>query len=149
MRHPFRALALGVALAATPACASLQLGQTRIENPVAAARSMDQRAYAILHSYAAIVEEAGDIVRDPAAPLSLKRALGQAERAATPAVETLQISVAAFVRARSDYDSVSRADQPALERAAAALTIAANRLSEAIAAAERPVGELEALVRRR
>ena len=149
MRHPFRALALGLALAATPACASLQLGQTRIENPVAAARTIDQRAYAILHSYAAMVEEAADIVRDPAAPLSLKRALGQAERAATPAAETLQIAVAAFVRARSDYDVSASADRPALERAATALTIAANRLSEAIAAAERPVGELEALVRRR
>ena len=149
MRHPLRALALGLALAATPACASLQLGETRIENPLAAARSIDQRAYALLHAYAAVVEEAADIVRDPAAPLSLKRALGQAERAATPAVETLQISVASFVRARRDYDAATSADQPALVRAANALTIAANRLSEAVAAAERPVGELQALVRRR
>lgn len=53
MRHPLRALALGLALAATPACASLQLGETRIENPLAAARSIDQRAYALLHAYAA------------------------------------------------------------------------------------------------
>jgi len=149
MRHPLRALALALALAATPACASLQLGETRIENPLDAARSIDQRAYALLHSYAAIVEEAGDIVRDPAAPLSLKRALGRAERAATPAVETLQISVAAFLRARADYETATGADQPALTRAANALTIAANRLSEAVAAAERPVGELEALIRRR
>ncbi|HRP10147.1 MAG TPA: hypothetical protein PLK37_03865 [Terricaulis sp.] len=149
MRHPLRALALALALAATPACASLQLGETRIENPLDAARSIDQRAYALLHSYAAIVEEAGDIVRDPAAPLSLKRALGRAERAATPAVEALQISVAAFLRARADYEAATGADQPALTRAANALTIAANRLSEAVAAAERPVGELEALIRRR
>jgi hypothetical protein len=149
MRHPLRALALGLALAATPACASLQLGETRIDNPVAAARTPDQGAYAILHSYAAIVEEASDIVRDPAAPVSLKRALGQAERVATPAIETLQIAVAAYVRARTDYDAATRADQPVIERTAAALTIAANRLSEAIAAAERPVNELEALVRRR
>lgn len=149
MRYPIRALALGLALAATPACASLQLGETRIENPVAAARSVDQRAYAILHSYAAIVEEAADIVRDPATPLSLKRALGQAERAATPAAETLQIAVVAYVRARNDYDATTNSSQPALERAASALTIAANRLSQAIAAAERPVAELEALVRRR
>jgi len=149
MRHPLRALALGLALAATPACASLQLGETRIENPLAAARSIDQRAYALLHAYAAVVEEAADIVRDPAAPLSLKRALGQAERAATPAVETLQIAVTGYMRARADYDAATSADQPVLERAASALTIAANRLSEAIAAADRPIAELEALVRRR
>ncbi|HRE42742.1 MAG TPA: hypothetical protein PKY87_02095 [Terricaulis sp.] len=149
MRHPIRALALGVALAAMPACASLQLGETRLENPAAAARTPDQRAYALLHAYAAIVEEAADIVRDPAAPLSLKRALGQAERAATPAVETLQIAVTGYMRARADYDAATSADQPVLERAASALTIAANRLSEAIAAADRPIAELEALVRRR
>lgn len=149
MRHPLRALALGVALAAMPACSSLQLGETRLENPAAAARTPDQRAYALLHAYAAIVEEAADIVRDPAAPLSLKRALGQAERAATPAVETLQIAVTGYMRARVDYDSATSADQSVLERAASALTIAANRLSEAIAAADRPIAELEALVRRR
>jgi hypothetical protein len=149
MHHPLRAFALGLARAATPACASLQLGETRIENPVAAARSVDQRAYAILHAYAAVVEEAADIVRDAAAPLSVKRALGQAERAATPAAETLQIAVLAYVRARNDYDAAGVGDQPALTRAAAALTIAANRVNEAVAADERPVSELEALVRGR
>lgn len=149
MRYPLRALALGAALALTPACASLQLGEAQIDNPVAAARSIDQRAYAVLHSYAAIVEEAGDIVRDPTAPIALKRALGEAERVATPAVEVLQISVSAFVRARTDYDAAVRADPPGLERAARALTIAANRLSEALATAERPVNDLKALVRSR
>ena len=85
MRHPMRVLALACALTVTSACASLQFGQTRIENPVAAAQSIDQRAYALLHAYAAIVEEATDIVADPATPLAFERALGQAERAATPA----------------------------------------------------------------
>jgi hypothetical protein len=149
MRHPLRALALGLTLAVTPACTALQTGETRLENPVAAARTLDQRAYAILHAYAAVVEEAADIVRDPNAPLPLKRALGQAERAATPAVETLQIAVVAYTRARADYDGSSAASQPGVASAAAALTIAANRLSEAIGAAERPLGDLEALVRRR
>lgn len=149
MRHPLRALALGFALAATPACASFQLGETRIENPAAAARTLDQRAYAILHSYASIVEEAGDIVRDPAAPLSLKRALGHAERAATPAAEALQIAVVAYIRARADYDVAAIESQPALSRAAAALTIAANRLNEAMARAEQPIAALQALVRHR
>ena len=88
MRHPLRVLALACALTVTPACASLQLGATRIENPIAAAQTLDQRAYALLHGYAAIVEEATDIVADPATPQAFKRALGQAERVATPAAET-------------------------------------------------------------
>lgn len=149
MRHILRTLALACALAATPACASLQIGETRIENPVTAARTLDQRAYAVLHAYAAIIEEATDIVRDPAAPLGFKRALGQAERAATPAAETLQIAVSAYIRARADFEASSGASAPTLERAAAALTIAARRLNEAIAAAQAPIAELEDLVRAR
>jgi hypothetical protein len=149
MRHPLRVFALAVALAATPACASIQAGQTRIENPAAAARTLDQRAYAILHAYAAIIEEATDIVRDRAAPMGFKRALGQAERVATPAAETLQIAVAAYVRARADFEAASSENEPALERAAAALAIAARRLSEAIDAAQSPIAELEDLVRAR
>jgi hypothetical protein len=144
-----RALALACALALTSACASLQLGATRIENPVAAAHTLDQRAYALLHAYAAVLEEAADIARDPAAPLAFKRALGQAERAATPALETLQIAVSAYVRARADFEAASGENQSALDRAASAMAIAARRLSGAIEAAQAPVAELEGLVRAR
>ena len=147
MIRPIRVVALALALAATPACASLPIGETQFENPVAAARSLDQRAYALLHAYAAVVEEATDIVRDPAAPLAFKRALGQAERAATPAAETLGIAVRAYVRARADFEAASGESRPALQRSATALTIAAQRLSEAIQAAEAPITELEGLVR--
>jgi hypothetical protein len=149
IKHPIRATALALTLAATPACTALPLGQARIENPIAAAQTIDQRAYALLHSYAAVLEEATDIVEDPAAPVAFKRALGQAERAATPAIETLQIAVTAYVRARADFDAASGAGQTRLERAATALTIAAQRLNEAIAAARAPVAELEGLVRAR
>ncbi len=147
MRHPLRVLALACALSLTPACAALQLGQTRIENPIAAAQTIDQRAYALLHSYAAIVEEATDIVTDPATPLAFKRALGQAERVATPAAETLQIAVSAYIRARVDFDAASGANQSTIQRAATALSAAARHLNDAVAAAQAPIAELEGLVR--
>jgi len=127
----------------------MQIGETRFENPVTAARTLDQRAYAILNTYAAVIEEATDIVRDPAAPLAFKRALGQAERIATPSAETLQIAVVAYVSARADFEAATDESQPALERAATGLTIAARRLNEAIQAAEAPISELEDLVRAR
>ena len=149
MRHPLHALALSLAIAATPACASLQIGETRFENPAAVARTLDQRAYAILNAYAAVIEEATDIVRDPEAPIGFKRTLGQAERVATPAAETLEIAVVAYIRARADFEASSGATQPTLQRAATALTIAARRLSEAMQAAEAPIAELEDLVRAR
>ncbi len=149
MRHPLRALALACALTLAPACAALQLGETRLENPIAAAQTIDQRAYALLHAYAAIVEEATDIVADPVAPMAFKRALGQAERAATPAAETLQIAVAAYMRARADFDAASGASQTTIQRTATALSIAARRLNEAVTAAQAPIAELEGLVRAR
>lgn len=149
MRHALRTIALALAIAATPACASVRAGQTEIVNPISAARTLDQRAYALLHSYAAVIEEATDIVRDPAAPMAFKRALGQAERVATPAAETLEIAIAAYVNARADFEAATSESQPTLERAATGLTIAARRLGEAIAAAQAPVTELEELVRAR
>ncbi len=115
MKHPRRTLALACALTLTPACASLQLGGTQIENPIAAARTLDQRADALLNAYAAVIEEATDIVRDPAAPLAFKCALGQAERVATPAAETLQIAVTAYVGARADFEAATDS-QPACAR---------------------------------
>ncbi len=147
MRHPLRVLALACALTLTPACASLQLGSTRIENPLAAAQSVDQRAYALLHAYAAIVEEATDIAADPATPAVFRRALGQAEQVATPAAETLHVAVTAYMRARADFDAASGASQTAIQRTATALSIAARRLNEAVAAAQAPIAELEGLIR--
>jgi hypothetical protein len=142
MRHPIRALAIACALTLTPACAAL--GVPTLENPVAAAHTIDQRAYALLNSYAAVIEEATDIVRDPAAPIAFKRAMGQAERAATPAAETLEIAIAAYVRARNDFEASE--GQTQLQRATAALTIAAQRLNQAITAAQGPIHDLEDLV---
>jgi hypothetical protein len=144
-----RTLALGLALAATPACASLQLGGARIENPIAAATTLDQRAYAALNAYAAVIEEATDIVRDPNVPIGFKRSLGQVERAATPAADALEIAVAAYIRARTDFEAASGATQPALQRTATALSIAARRLNEAIQTARPAIAELEELVRAR
>jgi hypothetical protein len=149
MKQPLRVFALALALAVTPACASLNIGETGFENPAAAARTLDQRAYAMLSAYAAVVEEAADIVRDPTAPLAFKRSLGQAERVATPAAETLKIAISAYIRARADFEAASSEGQSHLERAATALTIAAQRLSEATQRAEAPINELQDLVRAR
>ncbi len=149
MRKPLRVLALACALALTPACASVQAAAPRFENPIAAARTIDQRAYAILNSYAAVIEEATDMVRDPATPFAFKRALGQAEAAATPAAETLNIAVTAYIRAQADFDAATSEGQAPLERASTALAIAARRLAEASLAAQAPISELEDLVRAR
>lgn len=135
MRHPIRTLALALARAATPACAAL-----RASNPIAAAEAVDQRAYALIGAYAALLEEAADVVRDPSVPLEAKRALGAAERAATPAVETLQIAAAAYASAEAEI--AAGGDASALNR----LAIAARHLNEALAQAEPHVATLRVLL---
>lgn len=125
MRRALHALALACALTLAPACAGM-----RFENPVAAAQSLDQRAYALIQTYAALVEEAADVVRDPASPLALKRALGQAEAAATPRVLALEQAAAAYLRAREDR-------------------AAAQRLNAALGAAQAPMADVQALLRAR
>lgn len=124
MNRPVRAALLALAFAATPACASLY------ETPPAerrAALTMEQRAYALLGAYAIVLEEAADVVREPAIPASVKRALADAERTATPVAEALHAALAAHVRAR---DAAS-----------------AEALRAAVETAEPPLRRFETLMR--
>jgi len=139
-RHPVRALLLALMLAATPACASASHA-----NPVAVAQTADQKAYALLASYAAVLEEATDLVRDPALPADARRALIRAERIATPAAQALRIAFVTYLRARADYEAA--ATLPERERTAAHIAIAALRLSEAIGAAQAPLAAFAELAR--
>jgi hypothetical protein len=143
MRLPFRVFALACALALTPACAALHFNAP---NPIAAAQTNDQRAYALIESYGALVETATIIVRDPSIPIEAKRALGRAEAAATPAVQTLEIAFSAYLRSRAEYEAASRSDDSAMTRAVNALNVAARALGQALARAQAPVAELQALI---
>ena len=142
MRTILRALALACVLAALPACSSLGV---RTENPFVAAKTIDQEAYALIGTYAATLEEATDIVRDPATPASVKKALAKAEAVATPLVETVEIATIAYLKTKADTASLSGA--PAPTRAAATLTAAATHLHDAILAAQAPVKALQAALK--
>ncbi|MBS0385691.1 MAG: hypothetical protein JSS00_10130 [Proteobacteria bacterium] len=143
MRHPIRALALACVLTLTPACAALHLSAP---DPIAAARTDDQRAYAIIESYGALVETATVIVRDPSVPIEAKRAIGRAEAAATPSVQTLEIVFSAYLRARAAYAAASGGDDTTLTRAFNALNAASQALSQAIDRAQAPVAELQTII---
>lgn len=141
------AAALIGAAATVPGCAGPGVSPPAAINPMSAAQALDQRAYALLNTYAAIIEEATEVVRDPDVPMAFKRALGQAERVATPAAETLGIAVAAYAAAQAEFQAASSESQPVLERAATGLAIAARQLNSAVLAAQAPIDELEQLVR--
>jgi hypothetical protein len=146
MHRPFRVLALALALFAIPACAALPIASPRLENPLVAARTLDQRAYALLHAYAGVIEEATDIVRDPTTPPAVLSALAGAERIATPAAESLSVAVRAYLSAQAQLEAASARDPSDTAKAATALASAATDLNQAIAAAQAPVAELSALV---
>ena len=143
MKHPFRALALACALTLTPACAALHFTPP---NPIAAAQTNDQRAYALIQSYGALIETAATVVRDPSVPIEVKRAIGRAEAAATPSVQTLQIAFSAYLRAHAAYVTASRADDSTLTRALNALNAASQSLGQSINRAQAPVSELQSLI---
>lgn len=147
MRHPLRAGAVALALVLTPSCAALR--PPELANPVAAARTADLKALALIETYAAVLEEAGDLIRDPTVPVGAKRAIIAAERAATPAVDLVRIATVQTLRARADLEAARLQDRPALERASAALAIAAVRLDEALASARGPMAALSTLVARK
>jgi hypothetical protein len=147
MRQPLRVLLLACVLTLTPSCAGFRLDPPAISNPVDAAQTPDQRAYALLGSYAALVETATDIVRDPSVPIEAKRALGRAEAVATPTAQALEAAFAAYLRARNGFEAASGGDQSSVSRAASDLSNAAKALGDAIAAARAPIAALEALVK--
>jgi len=147
MKSAFRAVVLGLALAALPSCASVPLFSTPFDNPIAAARTLDQRAYAALDTYAVLLEEATKVVADPNVPITAKRALGQAERAATPAMQVVESALAAYLGARTDFEVASSQSPSTLQRATDALNVAVQRLNQAVAAASPAIAQLQALVR--
>lgn len=144
MKHPLMAGVLALAIVATPACAALR--PYALPNPIAAAQTPEQTALALIESYAATLEEATDLIADPGVPLSVKRALGAAERAATPSVDLVRTAFVQVLKARADWQSVTASDRTGAERAASALAIAALRLDEAIRAARAPIAALSALI---
>lgn len=124
MKRFLRVIAMALVMAATPACATYA---PRSENLFAAAETVDQRAYALLNTYAAVLEEAADLARDPAVPIELKQALARAEATATPAVEALNAALRVHLEMRDDASAV--------------------RLRETSEAAEAPVAAVARLVR--
>lgn len=115
MKHAHRTIGLAIALAATPACSTL-----RAANPIPAAASLEQNAYALIGAYALTLDEATALVKNPATPRAVKTALAKAEQVATPAVELVKVAAMAHRRAETAATgaalahALSDAQRPAL-----------------------------------
>ena len=147
MRNPvlagLAALALGCL---APACASFR--PPDIPNPIAAAKTPEHKAIALIETYAVILEEATDLVANPNTPNAVRQALAAAERAATPSIDLLRIAFGAHLRAQADWQAAQTKDRTTIERASAVLAIAAVRLAEAVDQARAPVAALQRLIQK-
>lgn len=105
-------------------------------NPIAAAETPAQKAYAISASYNVLLESAADVVEDTTAPMELRRAVQQTELRTTPVIESLEASFAAYQVARAQFAAgATTADR---------LEIAAENLAQWLAQAEGALVELAA-----
>ena len=139
MMRSLRVAVAALLLLVASACAALHL-----DDPLAAAKTPDQEAYALMETYAAMLEEGAKLAADPAAPASVKRSLAGAEAVATPAVQSLK----AALEAHLDAERAGASDPAAAARAAAAIAEAAARLADAIAAAQGPIRAVQAALAR-
>jgi hypothetical protein len=87
-------MALALALASMPACASLR-------SPIPAYASVEQNAVALMGAYALTLDQATALIANPATPRTVKTALAEAEKRATPAVELVKVAAVAHSRARN------------------------------------------------
>lgn len=74
-------------------------------NPISIAETPSQKGYAIEKSYNIILEGAVDLVADSSTPNSVKMAIGRAEAAATPVIDSLSQSLADYVVARAQFEA--------------------------------------------
>lgn len=91
------ALALG---AGGPGCATVAA-----HNPVAAAETPEQVAFATYGTFAATQELALEVVRDEGVPKEIRRGVQRAEGLAKPAADALLVGAQAVLRARAAFDA--------------------------------------------
>jgi hypothetical protein len=89
-------LLLAAMAALLPACAS---------NPLKAADGPDEKAYAVLGSYAIYQRQALKIKADTSLPASVRDAVVKADAAAYPILRTLDASLSSFLDAKAALDA--------------------------------------------
>ena len=95
IRYTLAYVAVLVAALTLAGCAGL--------NPIAAAETPAQHAYAIAASYNVLLESAADIVEDTSAPTELRRAVQATELRTTPVIDALEQSFAEYQVARAQF----------------------------------------------
>lgn len=107
-------------------------GCASVPNPVAAAETPDQKAFALYGQYTILVETAADLVEDPRVPNPVKLRIQQADARLTPAV----IPMGGAARQYRDYRELLA------EARAAGQGDRAESLAESLAAWETRLQEL-------
>jgi hypothetical protein len=80
-------------------------------NPIAAAETPEQRAFAAYGTFVILQETAADLVEDPAIPRGVKLRIIQAEERAKPVADSLLVAYTAFLIVRAEFDAGETSEQ--------------------------------------
>lgn len=84
---------------------ALALGGCKSANPVAAAETPEQRAYAAYGTFVIFQEKAADIVEDTAIPRGVRLSVAQAEQRARPVAESLIATYVELIEVKAEFDA--------------------------------------------
>lgn len=80
-------------------------------NPIAAAETSEQRAYAAYGTFVIVQEKAADLAEDPAIPRGVKLRIIQAEERAKPVADSLLDAYTAFLVIKGEFDAGETSEQ--------------------------------------
>lgn len=120
---------LGFGPALLSSCAS--------SNPIAAAQTSAQRAYALYGTFVVFEEQGAQLVENPAVPASFKAAIRKADAVAYPAANALLTAINAYEAAKTAVASgamTASQEQATANALAVAVSIAANDVQGLVSA---------------
>ena len=103
-------------------------------NPIAAAETNEQRAYAAYGTFVIFQEKAADLAEDPAIPNGVKLRIIAAEERAKPVADSLLDAYAEFLAIKAQFDAGQSTEE--------AVLIASNNLNDWITRLAPLVNEL-------
>ncbi len=80
-------------------------------NPIAAAETPEQRAFAAYGTFVILQETAADLAEDPAIPRGAKLRIIQAEERAKPVADSLLDAYTAFLIVKAEFDAGETSEQ--------------------------------------
>ena len=108
------------------------LAGCKAANPIAAAETPEQRAYAAYGTFVIFQEKAADIVEDQTLSRNIRLSVAQAEQRARPVAESLIATYVEFIEVKAEFDAGDPTAEARLVQVSTSLNDWVNRLAPLI-----------------